>query len=69
MPEILLAEGDRLDWALKVFKRKMQTAGILQELRRRRHHTKPSEARILKTKAAKRARDKARRKSRTGGAR
>ena len=67
MPEILLAEGDRLDWALKMFKRKMQSAGILQELRRRRHHTKPSEARILKTKAAQRARDKARRKGRSSG--
>jgi small subunit ribosomal protein S21 len=67
VPEILLEEGDRIDWALKVFKRRMQSAGILQELRRRRHHTKPSEARILKAKAAQRARDKARRKNRSGG--
>ena len=66
MPEILLAEGDRVDWALKMFKRQMQRSGILQELRRRRHHTKPSEARILKAKAAKRARDKERRKDRSG---
>ena len=65
MPEIHLEEGDRIDWALKVFKRRMQSAGILRELRRRRHHTKPSEARNLKAKAAQRARDKARRKERT----
>ena len=60
MPEILLEEGDRLDWALKVFKRKMLQSGILRELRRRRHHVKPSEARQIKSKAAQRARDKAR---------
>ena len=65
MPEIVLTETDRLDWALKVFKRRMQTAGILQELRKRRHHVKPSAARQLKSKAAQRARDKARRKERS----
>jgi small subunit ribosomal protein S21 len=64
VPEILLEEGDRLDWALKVFKRKMLQSGILRELRRRRHHVKPSEARSIKSKAAKRARDKARKKAR-----
>jgi small subunit ribosomal protein S21 len=48
------------DWALKVFKRTMLQSGILRELRRRRHHVKPSEARSIKSKAAKRARDKAR---------
>lgn len=59
MPEIRLDETDRLDWALKSFKRRMQKAGILMELRRRRHYVKPSEARQLKAKAAKRRRDKA----------
>jgi small subunit ribosomal protein S21 len=64
MPEILLAETDRLDWALKVFKKRMQQAGILQELRKRRFHVKPSAARLLKSKAAQRARDKAKRRLR-----
>jgi small subunit ribosomal protein S21 len=62
MPEIHLSETDRIDWALKTFKRQMQRSGILRELRRRRHHVKPSEARQLKSKAAQRARDKAARK-------
>jgi small subunit ribosomal protein S21 len=62
VPEIHLEENDRLDWALKAFKRKMQTAGIFLELRRRRHYVKPSAARLLKSRAAQRARDKARRK-------
>ena len=60
MPEIQLSESDRIDWALKTFKRQMQKSGILRELRRRRHHVKPSEARQIKSKAAQRARDKAR---------
>jgi small subunit ribosomal protein S21 len=59
MPEIHLTETDRLDWALKTFKRQVQKSGILRELRRRRHHVKPSEARQLKSKAAQRARHKA----------
>ena len=62
MPEIQLTETDRIDWALKAFKREMQKSGILRELRRRRHHVKPSEARQLKSKAAQRARDRAARK-------
>ena len=63
MPEIILSETDRLDWALKAFKRQVLKAGILRELRRRRHHVKPSEARQIKSKAAQRARDKAARKT------
>jgi len=63
VPEIKLTENDRLDWALKSFKRMMQKSGILRELRRRRHYVKPSEARGLKSKAAQRARDKARKTS------
>jgi small subunit ribosomal protein S21 len=59
MPEIKLDETDRLDWALKSFKRRVQKAGILTEVRRRRHYVKPSEARQVKSKAAKRRRDKA----------
>lgn len=60
MPEIILTEGDRIDWALKAFKRQVQKSGILREIRRRRHHVKPSEARLIKSRAAQRARDRAR---------
>ena len=64
MIEITLAEGDRIDWALKAFKRKVQRAGILTEVRRRRHYVKPSVARQLKSEAAqRRARSKKRARS------
>jgi small subunit ribosomal protein S21 len=63
MIEITLEEGDRIDWALKSFKRKVLRAGVLQEVRKRRHYVKPSEARQLKSEAAqRRARSKTRRK-------
>ena len=62
MPSIELSDTDRLEWALKTFKRQMLKSGILRELRRRRHHVKPSEARQIKSKAAQRTRDKARKR-------
>jgi small subunit ribosomal protein S21 len=62
MPEIQLTETDRVEWALKAFKRQMQKAGIFRELRRRRHYVKPSEARQIKSKAAQRARERTARK-------
>ena len=62
MIEITLEEGDRLEWALKSFKRQVLRSGLFQELRRRRHYVKPSEARQLKDEAAlRRARSAARR--------
>jgi small subunit ribosomal protein S21 len=54
--EIQLSDDDRLDWALKSFKKKVQKAGILADLRRKRHYTKPSAARQLKAAAARRRR-------------
>jgi small subunit ribosomal protein S21 len=54
MIEVRLEETDRIDWALKAFKRKVQKSGILQDLRRKRHYVKPSEARQLKAQAARR---------------
>ena len=54
MIEVKLEESDRLDWALKTFKKKVVKAGILKDLRKKRHYVKPSEARQLKAAAARR---------------
>ncbi len=54
MIEVHLDESDRLDWALKRFKKKVTQAGILQAVRDKRHYVKPSEARAVKTAAARR---------------
>ena len=56
MVELRLEETDRLDWALKAFKRKVQRAGVLKDLRRKRHYIKPSEARKVKAQQARRRR-------------
>jgi small subunit ribosomal protein S21 len=54
MVEVILEEGDRIEWALKTFKRKVLRAGVLKDLRRKRHYIKPSAARQLKSEAAQR---------------
>jgi small subunit ribosomal protein S21 len=54
MIEVTLDEADRLDWALKQFKRKVQKAGVLKDLRRKRHYEKPSVVRQRKAAAARR---------------
>jgi small subunit ribosomal protein S21 len=52
--EVKLDDVDRIEWALKTFKKKVQRAGVLQDLRRKRHYVKPSEARQQKAAAARR---------------
>jgi small subunit ribosomal protein S21 len=54
MIEVQLEESERIEMALRKFKKKVQKAGILKELRRTQHYTKPSEERQLKAAAARR---------------
>jgi small subunit ribosomal protein S21 len=58
MIEIELAETDRLDWALKQFRRKMIRSGMFKDMRRKRFHETRSQARKAKAKAAERRRHK-----------
>ena len=64
MVEIELAETDRLDWALKQFRRSMIRSGMFRDIRRKRFYEKPSEARKSKAKAAERRRHKDRKRAR-----
>ena len=64
MIEVKLDEGDRLELALKAFKKMVQRSGLLHELRRRRHYVKPSVARQLKSTAARRRAHSKRREDR-----
>ena len=68
MIAVNVGEGDRIDFALKSFKRQVLKSGILKELRRRRHYVKPSEARQLKSEAAQR-RARSKNRKRPGGER
>ncbi len=54
MTEVTIGEGDRLDVAIKAFKRKVMRSGILKDLRRKRFYVKPSTAKRLKAAAARR---------------
>ena len=58
MTEVILGENDKVDWAIKQFRRKVQRAGILRESRSKRFYLKPSDAKRKKQNAARRARDK-----------
>ncbi len=60
MVEVKLDDGDRIEFALKTFKRKVLRAGVLKDLRKKRHYLKPSEQRQLKSAAARRRADRAR---------
>jgi small subunit ribosomal protein S21 len=51
---VSLEDNDRVEWAIKSFKKKVERAGILRELRKRRHYEKPSQIRNRKAAAAKR---------------
>lgn len=62
--EITIGDGDRIEFALKAFRRKVQKSGVLRELKERRHYLKPSVARKLKEAAARRRSRKRERSSR-----
>ena len=42
MTEIVLKEDDRVEWALKAFRRKVQRSGVLKDLRQKRYYVKAS---------------------------
>lgn len=54
MVEVTIPDGESVERALRMFKKRMLRSGVLQELRKRRHYVKPSEARQLKSAAAQR---------------
>ncbi len=62
MVEIQIGENDRLDWALKQFRRRMIRSGLFKDMRRKRFYEKPSEARKAKAKAAERRKHKDRKR-------
>jgi small subunit ribosomal protein S21 len=54
--EIILGDGDRIEWAIKTFRRKVQRSGVLKDLRKKRYFVKPSLSRRLKAASAARRR-------------
>lgn len=64
MVEIEIGENDRLEWALKQFRRRMIRSGLFKDMRRKRFYEKPSEARKAKAKAAERRKHRERKRAR-----
>jgi small subunit ribosomal protein S21 len=60
MVEVRLEENDRLDWALKQFRRKVKRSGLFKDMKKRRYYEKPSVARNRKKAAARRRNARAR---------
>lgn len=56
LSEVRLEDGESLESALKRFKKKVQKAGILTEVRRREHYEKPSVKKKRKSAQARRKR-------------
>ncbi len=56
MPEVRVGENESIESALKRFKKKIQKAGILSEIKRREVYEKPSIKRKRKSEAARKRR-------------
>ncbi len=52
MPGVYLGENDAFDYALRRFKKQVEKAGILSELKKRQHYEKPSIEKKKKEAAA-----------------
>jgi small subunit ribosomal protein S21 len=63
--KVILKEGESLERALKRFKKKVEAAGIIKDVRRREHYLKPSirkkEKRIAAEKRRRRSANRAKR--------
>ena len=60
MSEIRVKDNERLDNALRRFKRQCAKSGVLQEVRKREHYEKPSVKRKKKSEAARKRKFKKR---------
>ena len=69
MVEVILGENDRLDWALKQFRRKVKRSGLFKDMKKRRYYEKPSVARNRKKATARRRNARARDGQRSSGPR
>ncbi len=56
MPEVRVGDNESIESALKRFKKKIQKAGILSEIKRRERYEKPCVKRKRKSEAARKRR-------------
>ena len=58
MAYVKVRQNEDVNRAIRRFKRKVEAEGIMKELKKRKYHMKPSEARREKRKAAQKRRRK-----------
>ncbi|MCG8538794.1 MAG: 30S ribosomal protein S21 [Clostridia bacterium] len=58
MSKVKVRDNESLDQALRRFKRECSKAGVMSEVKKRRHYEKPSVKRKKKAEAAKRKKRK-----------
>jgi small subunit ribosomal protein S21 len=63
MVQVVLKDNDKLDWALKQFRRKMIRSGLFKDMKKQRFYENPSVAKRRKTATAQRRRARARRRA------
>jgi small subunit ribosomal protein S21 len=56
LSEVIISDGESVERALRTFKKKVDRAGILKDLRKKRHFETPSEKRKRKLATARRGR-------------
>ena len=56
MPEVRVGDNEPIESAIKRFKKKIQKAGILSEIKRRERYEKPSIKKKRKSEAARKRR-------------
>ena len=59
MARVMVKEGESLERALKRFKKKVESAGILKDVRKREHYLKPSVRKKEKMRSAEKRRRRA----------
>ncbi|SHE92275.1 30S ribosomal protein S21 [Alkalibacter saccharofermentans] len=60
MSEVKIKDGESLENALRRFKKKTASAGVMSEIRKREHYEKPSVKRKKKSEAARKRNKKLR---------
>lgn len=58
MSEVKIKDGESLESALRRFKKKTASAGVMTEVRKREHYEKPSVKKKLKSEAARKRNSK-----------
>lgn len=58
MSEVKIKDGETLESALRRFKKKTASAGVMTEVRKREHYEKPSVKKKLKSEAARKRNSK-----------